>query len=157
MHVLVPQSRPSSTNRPPEDEIQTPSTDRSQPDLPVKIASKTMARAVRVASRSNGTTTTKRTFQVITGKRIRGVKLLSNKARHYRFRSRIKKLPKPTNLVVRKRPFLRLAREVLRDYSSDVRLGPSAAKVLQEASEYTLVAYFEGMSSEGFIGNPFLS
>ena len=55
----------------------------------------------------------------------------------------IRKYQKSTELLIRRKPFQRLVREIAQDYKSDVRFQSSAILALQEASEYYLVGLFE--------------
>lgn len=55
----------------------------------------------------------------------------------------IRRYQKSTDLLIRKQPFQRLAREVAQDYKTDVRFQPSTVTALQEASEAYLVSLFE--------------
>ena len=55
----------------------------------------------------------------------------------------IRRYQKSTELLIKKLPFRRLAREIAQDIRGDLRLGPSAAMVLQEAAEAYLVSLFE--------------
>ena len=55
----------------------------------------------------------------------------------------IRKYQKNTELLLRKRPFARLVREVAVDFKSDLRFQSHAICALQEASEAYLVGLFE--------------
>ena len=50
---------------------------------------------------------------------------------------------KSTELLIRKLPFQRLAREIAQDFKTDLRFQSSAVMALQEASEAYLVGLFE--------------
>ena len=55
----------------------------------------------------------------------------------------IRRYQKSTELLIRRRPFLRLVREVSCDFKSDCRFQSKAIIALQEASEAYLVGLFE--------------
>jgi histone H3 len=55
----------------------------------------------------------------------------------------IRKYQKSTDLLVRKRPFARLVREIAQDYKSDLRFQSTAILALQEAAEAHLIGTFE--------------
>lgn len=67
----------------------------------------------------------------------------------HRFRSgtvalrEIRKYQKSTDLLIRKRPFARLVREIAQDYKSDLRFQSTAVLALQEAAEAHLLGTFE--------------
>merc|ERR1712167_409846 len=53
------------------------------------------------------------------------------------------KVPKSTDLLIRKLPFQRLVREIAQDFKNDLRFQSTAILALQEASEAYLVSLFE--------------
>jgi histone H3 len=55
----------------------------------------------------------------------------------------IRKYQKSTDLLIRKKPFERLVREVLYSIKSDARVQPSTLACLQEAAESYVVTLFE--------------
>ncbi|XP_030743045.1 histone H3 isoform X2 [Echinops telfairi] len=55
----------------------------------------------------------------------------------------IRRYQKSTELLIRKLPFQRLAREIAQDFKTDLRFQSSAVMALQEASEAYLVGLFE--------------
>jgi histone H3 len=55
----------------------------------------------------------------------------------------IRKFQKSTELLLRRRPFARLVREVAQDFKSDLRFNPDALLCLQEATESYMVGLFE--------------
>ncbi|PIC28090.1 hypothetical protein B9Z55_020120 [Caenorhabditis nigoni] len=55
----------------------------------------------------------------------------------------VRRYQKSTELLIRKRPFERLVREIAQDMKSDLRFQSSAIEALQEASERFLVEIFE--------------
>jgi histone H3 len=55
----------------------------------------------------------------------------------------IRRYQKSTELLMRKRPFMRLVREIAQDFKNDLRFQGSAILALQEASEAYLVGLFE--------------
>ena len=55
----------------------------------------------------------------------------------------IRRFQKSTELLLRRRPFARLVREVAQDFKSDLRFNDNAIMALQEASEAYLVGLFE--------------
>ena len=55
----------------------------------------------------------------------------------------IRRYQKSTDLLIRKRPFQRLIREIAQDFKADLRFQSSAILALQEASEAYLVGIFE--------------
>jgi histone H3 len=55
----------------------------------------------------------------------------------------IRKYQKSTELLIRKRPFQRLVREIAQEYKTDLRFQSSAVAALQEACEAYLVGLFE--------------
>lgn len=55
----------------------------------------------------------------------------------------IRKYQKGTELLIRRRPFQRLVREVAQDYKSDLRFQSAALEALQQAAEAYLVGLFE--------------
>ena len=55
----------------------------------------------------------------------------------------IRRLQKSCNLLIRKKPFQRLVREIAQDFKADVRFQSDAILALQEASEAYLVQLFE--------------
>jgi histone H3 len=56
----------------------------------------------------------------------------------------IRKYQKSTDLLVRKLPFQRLAREIAQDFKSDLRFTAQSISALQEASEMYLVDVLTG-------------
>jgi len=70
-------------------------------------------------------------------------------ARRRRFRpgtvalAEIRKYQKSTDLLLRKRPFQRLVREIAQVHKPDIRFQSTALEALQEAAEAFLVGYFE--------------
>ena len=48
-----------------------------------------------------------------------------------------------TDLLIRKMPFLRLVREIVRDFKEDLRIQTAAVVALQEAAEAYMVGLFE--------------
>ena len=57
--------------------------------------------------------------------------------------SEIRKYQKSTELLIKKRPFQRLVREIAQDFKTDLRFQGSAVLALQEAAEAYLVMLFE--------------
>ncbi|CAO4380392.1 unnamed protein product [Caenorhabditis nigoni] len=55
----------------------------------------------------------------------------------------VRRYQKSTELLIRKRPFERLVREIAQDMKSDLRFQSTAVEALQEASERFLVEIFE--------------
>ena len=55
----------------------------------------------------------------------------------------IRKYQKSCNLLLRKRPFLRLVREVAQDFKADLRFQSFALLAIQEAAEAYLISLFE--------------
>lgn len=55
----------------------------------------------------------------------------------------IRKYQKSTELLIRKRPFARLVREIAQDYKSDLRFQSTAVLALHEAAEAFLIGTFE--------------
>ena len=55
----------------------------------------------------------------------------------------IRKYKTSTELLIRKRPFARLVREIAQDYKSDLRFQSTAILALQEAAEAHLIGTFE--------------
>ena len=55
----------------------------------------------------------------------------------------IRRYQKSADLLIRKRPFQRLIREIVQDLKTDLRIQSSAILALQEASEAYLVGIFE--------------
>lgn len=55
----------------------------------------------------------------------------------------IRKYQNSTNLLIRKQPFMRLVREIAREYKPDVRFQSHAILAIQEAAEAYLVGLFE--------------
>jgi histone H3 len=55
----------------------------------------------------------------------------------------IRKYQKSTDLLIRKRPFQRLVREIAQDHRPDLRWQSAALLAMQEASEAYLVGLFE--------------
>lgn len=55
----------------------------------------------------------------------------------------IRRYQKSADLLIRKRPFQRLIREITQDFKADLRIQSSAVLALQEASEAYLVGIFE--------------
>jgi len=55
----------------------------------------------------------------------------------------IRKYQKSTELLIRKRPFQRLVREIAQDFKTDLRFQTTAILALQEAAEAYLVGLFE--------------
>ena len=58
----------------------------------------------------------------------------------------IRRYQKTSDLLIRKLPFQRLVREILRDFKTDLRIQASALHALQEASEAYLVQLFEDIN-----------
>ncbi|KAL4854703.1 histone H3 [Chlorella vulgaris] len=109
-----------------------------------------MARTKQTARKDAG--------DVITGGKV-GRKMLTTKAarknpattikRPHRYRPgtvalrEIRKYQKSTELLIRKRPFQRLVREIAQDFRPDLRFQSSALQCLQEAAEAYIVGLFE--------------
>ena len=55
----------------------------------------------------------------------------------------IRRYQKTTELLIRKKPFSRLMREVAQDFKTDLRFQPQAIAALQEASEAYLIGLFD--------------
>jgi histone H3 len=55
----------------------------------------------------------------------------------------IRKFQKTAELLIRRRPFQRLVREIAQDFKSDLRFQSSAVLALQEASEAYVVGLFQ--------------
>jgi len=55
----------------------------------------------------------------------------------------IRKYQRSTNLLIRKKPFQLLVREISQDFKSDVRFQAKALLALQEASEAYVIQLFE--------------
>jgi histone H3 len=55
----------------------------------------------------------------------------------------IRKFQKSTELLIRKKPFQRLVREIAQDYKTELRFQSCAVLALQEAAEAYLVGLFE--------------
>ena len=55
----------------------------------------------------------------------------------------IRKYQRTTEILLRKKPFNRLVREIAQDIKQDLRFKPNAIKALQEAAEAFLVERFE--------------
>ena len=55
----------------------------------------------------------------------------------------IRKYQKSTDLLIRKRPFLRLVQEISQDFKSDLRWQSTAVMALQEAAEAFLIGTYE--------------
>jgi histone H3 len=55
----------------------------------------------------------------------------------------IRKYQKSTDLLIRKRPFQRLVREIAQGFKSDLRFQSSAICALQESAEAHLISLFE--------------
>ena len=55
----------------------------------------------------------------------------------------IRKYQQTTGLLLRKKPFNRLVREIAQDIKADLRFKPNTIKALQEAAEAFLVERFE--------------
>ena len=55
----------------------------------------------------------------------------------------IRKYQKSTELLIRRRPFMRLVREIAQDIKLELRFQASAMEALQEATEAYLVGLFE--------------
>lgn len=55
----------------------------------------------------------------------------------------IRRYQKSTDLLIRKKPFQRLVREVAQDFKTDIRFQSAAVLALQEAAEAYLVGLFE--------------
>ena len=55
----------------------------------------------------------------------------------------IRKYQRSTNLLIRKRPFQLLVREISQDFKSDVRFQAKALLALQEASEGYVIQLFK--------------
>ena len=55
----------------------------------------------------------------------------------------IRKYQKSTELLIRKRPFQRLVREIAQDFRGDLRFQQSAIRAIQEAAEAFMVGLME--------------
>jgi histone H3 len=83
-----------------------------------------------------------------TGKQVPAVKNAGVRKPH-RYRPgtvalrEIRKYQKTTALLIRKRPFQRLVREIAQDFKTDLRFQSHALLALQEATEAYLVGLFE--------------
>ena len=72
-----------------------------------------------------------------------GIRLLGRYRPGARALMDIRKYQRSTNLLIRKRPFQLLVREIRQDFKSDVRFQAKALLALQEASEAFVVQLFE--------------
>ena len=77
------------------------------------------------------------------------IKRLASKPRRHRYRPgtvalrEIRRYQKSTDLLIRKMPFHRLAREIVQDFKEDFRINSGAVNALQEAAEAYMVGLFE--------------
>ena len=72
-----------------------------------------------------------------------GIRLLGRYRPGARALMDIRKYQRSTNLLIRKRPFQLLVREISQDFKSDVRFQAKALLALQEASEAYVIQLFE--------------
>uniref|UniRef100_A0A673ZCA0 Core Histone H2A/H2B/H3 domain-containing protein n=1 Tax=Salmo trutta TaxID=8032 RepID=A0A673ZCA0_SALTR len=72
------------------------------------------------------------------GRRKRHGQNQVNRSQIHRWRSKIRRYQKSTELLIRKLPLQRLVREIAQDFKTDLRFQSSAVMALQESSEACL-------------------
>jgi histone H3 len=113
-----------------------------------------MARTKQTARKSTGGKAPrgaiKAAARVVAGRRVvMSAPALSGVKRPHRYRPgtvalrEIRRFQKSTELLLRRRPFARLVREVAQDFKSNLRFNPDALLALQEATESFMVGLFE--------------
>ena len=108
-----------------------------------------MARTKQTARKSTGGKAPRRALATSAARKTAGPGPTGGVKKPHRFRPgtvalrEIRRYQKSTELLLRKRPFARLVREVAQDFKSDLRFQSHALCCLQEASEAYLVSVFE--------------
>ncbi len=113
-----------------------------------------MARTKQTARKSTGGKAPRPAI-IAAAKRVAGRRVvvsapaMSGVKRPHRYRPgtvalrEIRRFQKSTELLLRRRPFARLVREVAQPFKSDLRFNPDALLCLQEATESYMVGLFE--------------
>ncbi len=108
-----------------------------------------MARTKQTARKSVGGKCPRKVLKVKGARVVTSGKAMSGVKRPHRYRPgtvalrEIRRFQKSTELLLRRRPFARLVREVAQDFKSDLRFNPDALFTLQEATESFMVGLFE--------------
>jgi len=106
-----------------------------------------MARTKQTARKSTGGKAPRKHLATMVGRKVSPSNGGVKKPHRYRPGTvalrEIRKYQKSTDLLVRKLPFQRLAREISQDFYADLRFQGSAVLALQEASEAYVVGLFE--------------
>lgn len=107
----------------------------------------TMARTKQTARKSTGGKAPRK--QLATNAARKSVPAIGGVRKPHRYRPgtvalrEIRRYQKSAELLIRKRPFQRLVREIAQDFKPDLRFQCSAVVALQEAAEAYLVGLFE--------------
>ncbi|KAJ1417320.1 histone H3.2-like protein [Ochromonadaceae sp. CCMP2298] len=124
-----------------------PSFRRSPPNKQKQLLSSSMARTKETSRKSIGGKAPRK--QLATKAARKSAPATGGVKKPHRYRPgtvalrQIRKYQKSTELLIRKRPFQYLVREIAQDYKVDLRFQSSALLALQEASEAYLVSMFE--------------
>ena len=108
-----------------------------------------MARTKQTARKSTGGKAPRKTLAAAAARKSLPAQTGGIKPKPRRFRpgtlalKEIRRYQKSTELLIRKLPFQRLAREIAQDINMDLRFQSSALMALQEASEAYLVGLLE--------------
>lgn len=108
-----------------------------------------MARTKQTARKSTGGKAPRKQLATKAARKTHNVVNFAGVKRPRRYRpgtkalKEIRKFQKSTELLIRKRPFQRLVREIAQDFKTDLRFQSAAILALQEASEAYLVGLFE--------------
>lgn len=107
-----------------------------------------MARTKQVAKQFAGKAPDKALAQKVASQVQGGVKVVKkHRVRPGTIALReIRTYQKSTDMLIRKKPFQRLVREVAQEFKSDLRFQSHAIMALQEASEAYLVSLFEDVN-----------
>ena len=110
-----------------------------------------MARTKQIARKSTGGKAPRK--QLVTKTDRKSAPASGGMKKPYRYRPGtvvlrdIRRYQNSTELLIRKKPFQRLIREIVQDYMTDIWFQPRTFMVLQEASEAYLVGLFKDTNS----------
>ena len=113
-----------------------------------KLRSFKMARTKQTARKSTGNKAPRKQLATM-AYRLNPALTLGGVKKSHRYRPgtvalrEIRKYQKSTELLIRKRPFQRLVKEIATDFKTDLRFQSSALMALQEATEAYLVGLFQ--------------
>ena len=108
-----------------------------------------MARTKQTASKSTGGKAPRKQLATAGARKSAGKKQVGGVKKPHRYRPgtvslrEIRKYQKSTDLLIAKAPFIRVFREVMQEYKSDLRRTAECNPALQEAAEAYLVGLME--------------